>query len=121
MTIFVVAVASVCAVAVVAWFVLGRGHPEGAARHGPEACWRSGRPSPCSFPLDAGLRTVRRPSHSDQDSAPGITPPCFRVAWAVTTERYPKCSRFNRNAPRVSLGLEHGEAGDDVEKFLGDG
>lgn len=37
MTIFVVAVASVCAVAVVAWFVIGRGHPEGAARHGPAA------------------------------------------------------------------------------------
>ena len=35
MTIFVVAVASVCAVAAVAWFVLGRGHPEGAAGHGP--------------------------------------------------------------------------------------
>ena len=37
MTIFVVAVASVSAVAVVAWFVLGRGHPEGAAGHGPAA------------------------------------------------------------------------------------
>lgn len=37
MTVLIVAIASVCAIAVVAWFLLGSRHPEGTAGHGPAA------------------------------------------------------------------------------------
>lgn len=59
MTIFVVAVASACAVAVVACFVLGRGHPEGAAGHGPAATeTTSQRATPTQWSRNASISSL---------------------------------------------------------------